>query len=148
MQRGWAGVFLAQAGKGGGEGQQQQGEGQAQGQGQGQGQPPPAAKRGVDPCPPSMFIPLGLVILLFYLIVLRPQRRQEHQRRELLGALKKNDRVVTVGGIHGVVTNVNPNRDEVTIRVDDDTNTKLRVTRGSIQRVIGPEGSEGDKGNG
>lgn len=95
-----------------------------------------------------MFIPLAIIFVLFYMIVLRPQRRQEAQRKELLGALKKNDRVVTIGGIHGVVTNVNPNRDEVTLRVDDDTNTKLRVTRGSIQRVIAPDAEEGEKGSG
>jgi preprotein translocase YajC subunit len=151
MQSGWVGSFLAQVGEGAGEaqpgGQQPAGgqAGQQQPGAQQPGQKQPAAK-GPDMCPPSMFIPLGIIFVLFYFLMLKPQRRQEQQRRELLGALKKNDRVVTAGGIYGVVTNVNPTRDEVTLRIDDDTNTKIRVTRGSIQQVITSEEAAGDKG--
>jgi len=57
----------------------------------------------------------------------------------MLAAVKKNDRVVTIGGIYGVVTNVQREQDEVTIKVDEATNTKLRVTLGSIARIIGEE---------
>ena len=60
----------------------------------------------------------------------------------MLGALKKNDRVVTVGGIYGWVTNVHREADEVTIRVDEATNTKLRITLGSVARVLGAEAME------
>ena len=52
------------------------------------------------------------------------------------GELKKNDHVLLNCGIFGVVTNVRPDSDEVTIRVDESSNTKLRITRGSIARVI------------
>ena len=58
------------------------------------------------------------------------------------GAVKKNDRVVTVGGIYGVVTNVHREADEVTLKVDEATNTKLRVTLSSIGRVLGDEPSD------
>jgi len=58
--------------------------------------------------------------------------------------LKKNDRIVTIGGILGTVMNVQ--KDEVTIRVDESTNTKLRMQRNAIARVIPPEGDAVAKG--
>ena len=61
-----------------------------------------------------------------------------------LEALKKNDRVITIGGIYGVVNNVQRDSDQVTITVDEGSNTKLRVTYGAIARVI-PEQTSGDK---
>jgi preprotein translocase subunit YajC len=85
-------------------------------------------------------IPLLVILLLFfYLIVLRPHRREQARRRAMLAAVNKNDRVVTIGGIYGVVTNIHREADEATIKVDEATNTKLRVTLGSISRVLGDE---------
>ena len=54
----------------------------------------------------------------------------------MIEAIKKNDRVVTVGGIYGVVTNVRREADEVTIKVDESTNTKIRLTFSSITKVV------------
>jgi preprotein translocase subunit YajC len=62
----------------------------------------------------------------------------------MLSNLKKNDRVVTVGGIYGVVSNVHREADEVTLKVDESTNTKLRVTMASIARVLATEDSSQD----
>lgn len=81
----------------------------------------------------TIWVPIGL---LFYFLLIRPQRREQSRRQTMLAAIKKNDRVVTVGGIHGVVTNVHREADEVTIKVDEATNTKLRMTLGSISRVL------------
>ena len=53
-----------------------------------------------------------------------------------------DDRVLTIGGIYGVVTNVQREADEVTIKVDESTNTKLRVTLSSVARVLGDEPPE------
>lgn len=79
---------------------------------------------------------------LFYFLLIRPQRREQAKREAMVAAVKKNDRVITVGGIYGVVTNVHREADEVTIKVDEATNTKLRVTLGSISRVLRDESSE------
>ena len=54
----------------------------------------------------------------------------------MLTNLKKNDHVLLTNGIFGVVTNIRPDADEVTVRVDESSNTKLRVTRASVARVI------------
>lgn len=96
--------------------------------------------------PIGLFLPLVLIVVLFYFMMIRPQRRQEQQRKAMLGALKKNDHVVTIGGIHGVVTSIKPDDDEVVIRVDESSNTKLRVTRSSIARIVTPNSQESSKG--
>jgi preprotein translocase subunit YajC len=83
-----------------------------------------------------MFLPLLAVGLVFYLLLLRPQRKEQQQRQSMIEAVKKNDRIVTVGGIYGVVTNVRREADEVTIKVDEASNTKLRITLSSIARVV------------
>lgn len=80
--------------------------------------------------------PILAIAFLFYFLLLRPQRREQSRRQAMLDGLKKNDRVVTIGGIYGVVTNVRREADEVTIRVDEDSNTKLRITLGAIARVV------------
>ena len=85
-----------------------------------------------------LVVPIGF---LFYFFMIRPQRREQAQRRAMLDAIKKNDRVVTIGGIYGIVTNVHREADEATIKVDEANNTKLRVTLGSISRVMNDESS-------
>jgi preprotein translocase subunit YajC len=86
--------------------------------------------------------PAFLVIgVLFYLMLIRPQRREQQQRQSMIDALKKNDRVVTVGGMYGVVTNVRKELDQVSLNVDEKSGTVVRVTRGSIARVVRDEPS-------
>jgi preprotein translocase subunit YajC len=84
----------------------------------------------------GMLPSLLLIGLAFYFLLIRPQQRQQRDHKRLLSNLKKNDRVVTVGGIYGVVTNVRNDADEVTIKVDEASNTKLRITLASIARVL------------
>jgi preprotein translocase subunit YajC len=87
-------------------------------------------------------LPFVLIFVVFYFLMIRPQRREQARRQEMLSGVKKNDRVVTIGGVYGVVTNVNRDADEVTIRVDESTNTKLRVTLSSVARILGDETSD------
>jgi preprotein translocase subunit YajC len=90
----------------------------------------------------SVVFPFVAIFGLFYFLMIRPQRREQAKHQALLADLKKNDRVVTSGGIFGVVTNVNREANEVTIKVDETTNTKLRVTLSSIARVMSDESSD------
>ena len=90
--------------------------------------------------------PLPLLLILgvvFYFMLIRPQKREQARRLGMLAAVKKNDRVLTNSGIYGVVTNVHREADEVTIKVDETTNAKLRMTLSSIARILGDEPSEG-----
>ncbi|MBX7169045.1 MAG: preprotein translocase subunit YajC [Pirellulales bacterium] len=90
----------------------------------------------------SMLPMLVMVVLLFYFMILRPQRRDQDARTTMLANLKKNDRVVTAGGLYGVVTNVRPEADEVTLKVDETNNTRVRVTLQSIARKLGDESGD------
>ena len=87
-------------------------------------------------------LPFLAIGLLFYFMLIRPQRREQAKRQDMLANVKKNDRVVTIGGVYGVVMNVHREADEVTLKVDETTNTKLRVTVSSIARIIGDEPAE------
>jgi len=86
-----------------------------------------------------VWLPFIVIGAMFYFLLIRPQRREQARREAMLASIKKNDRVVTVGGIYGVVTNVRREADEVTIKVDEGSNTKLRMSLGSIARVLGEE---------
>jgi preprotein translocase subunit YajC len=90
-----------------------------------------------------MFLLIGFV-LLFYFLLMRPQSKERAKRTAMIQALKPNDRVLTVGGIYGVVFNVNREADSVTLRIDDSNNTKMRVSLGAISRVIVDVPAKGD----
>jgi preprotein translocase subunit YajC len=96
-----------------------------------------AANRG--PGFETIILPIAAAIALYYFMILRPERRKQSGHRTQLESLKKNDRVVTIGGIYGVVMNVQRDADEVTLKVDEANNTKIRVTFGAIGRVLTDE---------
>jgi preprotein translocase subunit YajC len=80
--------------------------------------------------------PMIAIMVLFYFMLIRPQKRKEQELREMVRNVKENDRVVTIGGIYGVVTNVQRDADRVTIRVDEATGAKLKVNMSAIARVL------------
>ena len=95
------------------------------------------AEDGAGGAPPIYaFLPWILIGVLFYVMIIRPQNRKQAELKSMLGSLKKNDRVITAGGIHGTIVNAPQDSDDVTIKVDENTNTRLRVQRSSISRVI------------
>jgi preprotein translocase subunit YajC len=87
----------------------------------------------------SMFPALAVIMVLFYFLILRPQKNKDREFRTLVENLKETDRVVTIGGIHGVVTNVQRDQGIVTLRVDESTGAKIRVGTSAIARVIADE---------
>jgi preprotein translocase subunit YajC len=92
----------------------------------------------------ALLLPFAMIFVLFYFLILRPEKRKQAEHKSLLEAIKKNDRVVTIGGIYGVVTNVLRDEDRVTLRIDEATNTKIDVTFSAVARVLGEE-LEGEK---
>src|SRR5215475_1423335 len=78
------------------------------------------------------------MFLIMYFMMIRPQQRQRREREAMLGALKRGDRVVTTGGLHGTITNLNETT--VVIRCDQ---VKLEFDRSAVGRVLGP--GQGDK---
>jgi preprotein translocase subunit YajC len=83
----------------------------------------------------GLVFPMVVIGVLFYMMLIRPERQKQATHQQMLSNLKKNDRVVTVGGIKGIVSNVQKGSDEVTLNIDESTGTKIRVTLASIARV-------------
>jgi preprotein translocase subunit YajC len=102
-----------------------------------------AEGQGAEPANPlAMFVPLILIFVVFYFLIIMPARRQERrQREELFSKLKKNDEVVTSAGIIGIVANIKEPGDEVTLKVDESSNVRLRVLKSSIVRILNSEKS-------
>ncbi len=64
----------------------------------------------------SFLVPFGMIAVLFYFLMIRPERRKKAELLEMLQNLKKNDRVVTIGGIYGTVVATSKDGEEVTLR--------------------------------
>jgi preprotein translocase subunit YajC len=108
-----------------------------------QAQAPPAGQ-GEDPFfLPRLLITFLPIAVLFYFFFIRPQKKKEQEYRDLISNVKENDRVLTIGGIYGVVTNVQRDAERVTVRVDETTGTKLRLNMSAIARVLTSEDQDG-----
>jgi len=137
-------IILAQAGGGGGGAG---GAGDGGGAGDAAKEGGKEAQDGIGSNCTSMMIPFLLIGVLFYFMMIRPQRRQQKGLKDLLANLKKNDKVVTIGGIVGTVVIVEKDRPYVTLRVDEKSDTKIRLLRSSISRILTDE-DELDKKDG
>jgi len=80
----------------------------------------------------TTFVTFGLVILIFYFLIIRPQNKKQKAAKKMLSALKKGDKVVSIGGVHGTVVSV---KEQTTVvKVDD--NTKLEFSKSAISSVV------------
>ncbi len=79
----------------------------------------------------STLIMFALIIGIFYFMILRPQQRRQKERDKLLNSIKKGDRVVTVGGMHGVVAGI----DEKTLLIEVADKIKLKFDRSAVSAV-------------
>jgi len=71
------------------------------------------------------------IIAIFYFLIIRPQNKKQKETKKMLEALKKGDRIVTIGGIHGTIQNVRAN----TVIVKVDENVKLEFSRSAISSI-------------
>ncbi|NMB24679.1 MAG: preprotein translocase subunit YajC [Firmicutes bacterium] len=79
----------------------------------------------------ALFMPFIIMLAVFYLFLIRPQQKQQKERQNMLNALKKGDKVITVGGIHGEITAIKD--DELTLKIAD--RVEIRVSRSGIARA-------------
>jgi preprotein translocase subunit YajC len=77
------------------------------------------------------FLPLIAIFAIFYFLIIRPQSKKQKETQKMLSALKKGDKIVTIGGIHGVIQSIRENT--VIVRVDE--NTKLEFSRSAVSNV-------------
>lgn len=85
----------------------------------------------------NLFFGLMLALIVFYIFMFRGQGRKRKETEKMIQNLRKNDRVVTIGGIVGTV--VTTKGDEVVLRVDESSNIKMTFVRQSIQRMASNE---------
>lgn len=81
-------------------------------------------------------LPLILIFAVFYFLLIRPQQKKMKEHRGMLSALKRNDKVITSGGIVGSVTKVREDSDEVEVEIAP--NVRVTVVRGTIASVVKP----------
>ena len=90
----------------------------------------------------GMLVPMILIMVMFYFVLIRPQRKQQKAAEQLRNNLKIGDDVITAGGIHGRVTNKSDKT--VTVKVAD--NTKMKFEKSSITQVFPSSKSTDDPG--
>jgi preprotein translocase subunit YajC len=76
--------------------------------------------------------PFALIILIFYMFMIRPQNKKQKETERMLSELKKGDKIITIGGIHGTISSTKDKT--VIIKVDDET--KLEINRAAISTVV------------
>jgi len=80
----------------------------------------------------ASFIPLILMFVIFYFLLIRPQQKKSKELREMIASLKKGDRIITSGGIHGQITAV----EEATITVEISDKVRVKLNRGNVAGVV------------
>lgn len=80
----------------------------------------------------GMFLPLIIVFVIFYLLIFRPQQKQQKLKRQMLSQLKRGDEVVTNGGIYGKITDLTDN----TVMLQVANNVTIKVDRSQVNTVL------------
>ena len=78
------------------------------------------------------FLPLIIIFAIFYFLLIRPQQKKAKQHKQLLSELRKGDKVISSGGLHGVITGMS---DEV-LTVEISPKVRVKISRGSISGVV------------
>ena len=77
--------------------------------------------------------PLVLIFVVFYFLLIRPQQKRAKEHKEMLSKIRRNDRIVTNGGLMGKVAKVNDDRDEIELDIAE--NVRVKVRRGMVGEV-------------
>ncbi|MBW8000955.1 MAG: preprotein translocase subunit YajC [Planctomycetes bacterium] len=85
----------------------------------------------------GQFVFIGLMIVVFYFLMFRGPKKKQQQHQKMVKGLKKNDRVRTIGGIIATVVDVKD--DEITLKIDESNNTKIKVTPSAIGSNVSQE---------
>lgn len=100
-------------------------------------QPPGGAGAQGGANPIGAFMPLILIFIIFYFLLIRPQHQKQKEHQKMLTQLQKGDKIITSGGIHGIIVNIKENI--LTIKIAD--NVKIDINRGNVA-VIRKEKTE------
>ena len=92
--------------------------------------------------PLTLFVQLGLIFLIFYWLLIRPQRKERQRHQEMIDTLKKGDEIVTAGGI--VATIVHVGEDRLTVKTAE--STRLTIERSKVGRQVGADAAPPKRG--
>ncbi len=95
----------------------------------------PAAQDGSAPNPVLQFLPIILIFVVFWFMIIRPQKKQQDQRKSMLEAVKRGDRIVTTGGLFATVKDVKGDR--VVAQIAE--NVKVEISKAAISGVLPEE---------
>ena len=95
-----------------------------------------------EPSPLSMLVPMGLIFLIFYFLLIRPQQRRQRDQDQMLKAIEKNDNVITAGGLHGKVVGIADDVLTIEIAVLKADRIRVKVSRAKIESVQKPKKGE------
>ena len=97
---------------------------------------PIAFQQGAAPNPIIQFLPVIIIFAIFYFLLIAPMRKRQKALQNLVESLKKGDKVVTNGGLHGEVASV---KDDI-VMLSVAENVKVRVSKSAIAGMQGQEG--------
>ena len=83
------------------------------------------------------FLPFILIFVVIYFLIFRGPKKREQKQRQMVQALEKNDKVRTIGGIVGTVVDIKD--DEVTLKIDESNNTKIKIATSAVGRNLTKE---------
>ncbi len=93
--------------------------------------------QGQEPNPLASFLPLLLIILVFYLFMIRPQMKRQKELKTYRSSLQKGDKIITTGGIYGKVTDVK----EQTVTAEIAENIRIKIDKNAILKDTGDLGA-------
>jgi len=85
----------------------------------------------------SFWLTIGLMMVLMYLMLFRGPQKQKQQHKQMVQSLQKNDKVQTIGGVIGTVVDIKD--DEITLKVDESNNTKIKIVPSAIGKNLTKE---------
>jgi preprotein translocase subunit YajC len=101
----------------------------------------PDAQNATGGNPLVSFIPFILIIAIFYFLIIRPQNKKQKETQKMLDSLKKGDKIVTIGGIHGTIQSVKDK--SVVVKIDE--SVKVEFSRSAISSVEAPSKDKDEK---
>jgi len=82
----------------------------------------------------GMFLPIILIFAIMYFLIFRPQAKKQKQQRLMVEALKKGDKIVTIGGMYGQIVGIKEKEGTIVVKIAE--NTKVELARTSVARVL------------
>lgn len=85
----------------------------------------------------ASFVPLILMFVIFYFLLIRPQQKKQKEHRNMVAELKKGDRIITSGGLHGRITGL----DDATLTLEIAEKVRVKVNRGNVAALVRASGA-------